>query len=79
MGFEIPRCSRCHEELTERGAILYGPPEVALGRSELCSKWHLCITCYDGIIGEFPPRPADADGSPTDRPPPMSLPSLPSE
>jgi hypothetical protein len=67
MSFETPTCACCHRELPERGAILYGPPEVSLGLSELCAKWHLCTTCYDSIVASFP-KLTNGHGSITERP-----------
>lgn len=37
-----PSCDACHEELTEFGAILFGPPDSD-GRVR---KEHVCVACY---------------------------------
>jgi hypothetical protein len=41
-----PVCDKCDEELTEFGAIVYGPPDSE-GK---CYKWHVCVRCYETII-----------------------------
>lgn len=40
-----PRCDWCGAELTEPGAILFGPPDA----SDKVRKRHLCVECYTAI------------------------------
>jgi len=47
-----PTCDGCRQELTEYGAILFGPPETLPDGS--CSKevpkLHVCVDDYFGIL-----------------------------
>lgn len=45
-------CSFCHDELTEPGALIFGPP-ASIVRVADVPKMHLCVTCFGRIhIGD---------------------------
>lgn len=35
-------CNVCHEELTEPGALIFGPPD----RNDMVKKYHICVKCW---------------------------------
>jgi hypothetical protein len=41
-----PTCSRCGNELSDFGAILFGPPD----RNARAKKMHLCKGCYREVL-----------------------------
>lgn len=44
-----PTCDKCKQELTEFGAILFGPPN----HENEVKKFHICRLCYDQIKEEL--------------------------
>jgi len=46
----IPPCDLCGAVQTEKGALLFGPPNEA----GLSKKSHVCVACYEGLV---PPAP----------------------
>lgn len=41
-------CCRCQEELTEPGALVFGPPHGAI-----VIKLHLCVICFQHMLGRM--------------------------
>ena len=51
-------CVICKNELTEKGAILLSPPSIGLStildiKTDVCAKFHVCVTCYKKIIQDY--------------------------
>ena len=46
-----PKCDKCGLELTEFGAILFGPPND----QSTVKKFHICKPCYDKLEKELKP------------------------
>lgn len=44
-----PRCDMCGKELTDFGALLFGPPDSA----NTVKKYHICKSCYVDLIKSF--------------------------
>jgi len=44
-----PICDKCKKELDDFGAILFSPPD----KGNNVKKFHICKSCYDGIIDSF--------------------------
>jgi hypothetical protein len=41
-------CRRCHDELVEHGALVFGTPYQGE-----CAKSHLCVNCYSALLHWF--------------------------
>ncbi len=42
----LVECAKCHQELNDPGALLFGPPD----RGDATKKYHLCTQCYVDIV-----------------------------
>ncbi len=38
-----PKCDKCHDELTDFGALAFSPPDT----DGQVTKYHLCVRCFD--------------------------------
>lgn len=47
----VIRCSRCKKELSQMGALVFGPPEQPMHKLHaITAKWHLCVNCYKELV-----------------------------
>jgi hypothetical protein len=44
-----PVCDKCGKELDEFGALIMSPPDRKGG----IRKFHICVKCYNLIVGSF--------------------------
>lgn len=53
------KCDRCHEELKEQGALVFGPPPsrgLVNPMNFVVRKIHLCVRCWDEVYEYIFPK-----------------------